>query len=228
MRRALGAGLALAFSLAGACAPIVTHGPGVEPGFSLGATAAADVRAFGGNDDPVYFPINASWLLQYGWRAPSDTGAAVLVGVNLPGVAALGLPLLQLTEGDLYVQLPSRPGAMQRGGGVLASAYHVMPYVQLGREARDGRGWYTTQGIAWVREIPQGDDYGRDAALAWMPAVAAYDGRRHVTVTGYVQGGLGLRRELRCVQQGCEPSRLPFWALVGGVSLQLHGARERR
>jgi len=225
VRRMVRAALVLVLVLAGACVPVVTHGPRVEPGFSLGVSAGVDAHAFAPQNDPLFLPVNWSWPVQYGWRAPGDTGVAVLVGVNVPGPAVIGTPLLVLSEGDVFVQLPSRPGAMQRGVGVLGSAYHVMPYVQLGRERSGAKGWYTTQGVVWLREIPQGDDFGREPGVAWMPALAAYDGGRFITATGYLQGGLGLQRERRCVQDGCEASLLPFWALGGGVTVQLHGAR---
>ena len=127
---------ALLLLLAPACAPVLTHGPRVEPGLYAGSTGGFLIAQEAGDTPDVVTP---GWTpyVRYGF-----TGK--------PGEVAgsLALALGNRIEGDAYLQLPARAEWVY-GAGLMASPGYVMPYVQLGQSLGRGYEVYTTQ--AYVR-----------------------------------------------------------------------------
>ncbi|HEX7242022.1 MAG TPA: hypothetical protein VF263_17190 [Longimicrobiaceae bacterium] len=170
----------------GACAPTVTHAPRVEPGSTVGATLGVRPGACDSSCSGAGEPAPALGVFfRHGWTSADSAGAAFSVGVFVPG--AILVPVAEL---DLYAQAPSAPGAPVLGGGVLLAADHLMPYLQAGKTARDGSGWYTTQGAAFTSET---SGSGVSAAY-WAPAVAYRLGWGDRGVHLYLSGGVGRKR----------------------------------
>jgi hypothetical protein len=184
---------ALLMAPVGACAPMVTHGPAVLGGTHVVVTAGA---GFSPCDtltcDLALIPQGALGI--HTGRAASGTRPGYQVGVN----ASANLISSEL---DLYVQAPIRWTPVDMGAGVLVGGTHAMPYVQAGRmRARDGSGFYTTQGFVWMYRRPA--DYRisgsepRDGApdeLApryWAPSIAYRTGGTH-GLHLYVSGAFG-------------------------------------
>jgi len=176
----------LVLALAGACAPVVTHAPRVEPGSVVGATVSIRPRACtavcpdGDPDEPA--PALGGFF-RHGWVPADSTRPSFLVGVFVPVVY-----FFPLAELDLYAQAPARAKAPVYGGGLLLSATHLMPYAQLGRTPPGGAGFYTTQGVAW--HFGEGE---ADHALYWAPSLAYRFTSLERNVHVYVSGGVGTR-----------------------------------
>ncbi|HET7232015.1 MAG TPA: hypothetical protein VFJ16_18560 [Longimicrobium sp.] len=183
-----------------ACAPVVTHGPRVEPGAELVVTAGAP-RPFCG--DRTNVECNAGLIptwgagLRYGITSRDPAGPALLAGLSVPVVDPVA------TEIDAYAQGPS-PGAWAWGGGALWSPRHLMPYAQVGRmPAGGGPGWYVTMAYAHLYRDPseafdQTDDGGDEMVRPpryWAPgaAVRARRGGSHYIL--YAQGAFGSYRK---------------------------------
>jgi hypothetical protein len=188
-----------------ACAPVVTHGPRVAPGLSVGLTSGVAPATV---CDSCAGMLPAMGVVgRWGFTAGDPGRPSVQVG--------LGLKLGDV-EGDLYVQAPS-DGAAAYGAGVMATGYFVMPYVQWGLDRPSGTGFYTTQGFAVGTHSVGGLQHERmayDEILPrfWSPAFAVrLGGRRalHLYVAGMVgsysqriPGGTGERHPLRTVTAG--------------------------
>ncbi|HEX6576553.1 MAG TPA: hypothetical protein VF042_16410 [Gemmatimonadaceae bacterium] len=119
------------------CAPIITHGPDVHPGFSGGASAAiGDGPTYENGDDPGPFYIGAAIVnVAYGVRAKSDSRPSFRFGLQGPTIDAVAL--------DLFVQAPRkwlRP--VSAGAGFMGefSDGRRMPYVQTGIRSAEGFG----------------------------------------------------------------------------------------
>ncbi|WP_420130589.1 hypothetical protein [Longimicrobium sp.] len=187
----------LALAGTAACAPTVTHGPAVLGGTHVVVTAGA---GFSPCDtltcDLALIPQGA--LGVHTGRAASGTRPGYQVGVN-------GSINLISSELDLYVQAPTRVSPLDMGAGVLLGGTHAMPYVQAGRmRAKDGSGFYTTQGFVWMYRRPpdyvlsssEPRDAGEPDELApryWAPAIAYRTGGNH-GLHLYVSGAFGTAR----------------------------------
>jgi hypothetical protein len=182
----------LAAACTGACAPMVTHGPAVLGGTHVVVTAGAGAAACDSAACSLDLLPQAALGIHTG-RPATGTWPGFQLGVN----ASINLISSEL---DLYVQAPTRYTPLDVGAGVLLGGAHVMPYVQAGRmRARDGSGFYTTQGFVWMMRRPS--DYGLFAGepregpdeLApryWAPSIAYRTGGNH-GVHLYVSGALG-------------------------------------
>ena len=182
------AAAAAALCVLGACAPVLTHGPRVEPGFFLGSTAGILVTRDTAAAPDVLTPDWAPYV-RYGVRGEPDVFAGSLAvaldASSAPGVAA-----------DLYVQLPARNPDWAYGGGVMGSSSYVMPYVQLGRSFGRGFEVYTTQ--AYVR---RGDFTEKQTGLDgsgvevrpryWAPTLAIRRREGALGVSLQLTGALG-------------------------------------
>lgn len=201
--------LLLRLSLLGACAPVVSHSPRVEPGPSFGVVLAArpcDSACSGREPVPA-----TSAVFRQGWTREDGSGPAASFGLSIPG--AILFPLVEL---DFYVQAPAAPSAPVFGGGVLLAIDHQMPYVQAGRVPPGGSGWYTTQGLATVT---RSEGRGK-AARYWSPAVAYRARAGELWWHLFVGGGIGTqypvadadpRRPLRFVMAGAVLERAGAW-----------------
>ena len=186
MMPTLRAALALVLSFAGACAPVVTHAPRVEPGSAVGLTLSVRPGACTGvcpDGDPDEPAPAIGGFFRHGWVPADSTRPSFLVGVFVPFGFALSL-----AELDVYAQAPARAKAPVFGGGLLLSAQHLMPYVQLGRTPPGGAGLYTTQGAAW--HFGGGES---DRALYWVPSLAYRFTSLERNVHFFVSGGVGSR-----------------------------------
>jgi hypothetical protein len=160
------AAAALVAAALAACAPVVTHGPAVQPGAVLRVTEGA---AFGvrcdSNCADALFPTWGGTL--HAGYAPRDPRLpALLGGVTVPVFAPSSAEL------DLYVQGPGREAPLAYGAGVLLSSRHTMPYVQVGQTPPGRDGWYATVGYARLRRYDQpliGQGYGPVFGLREAP-----------------------------------------------------------
>lgn len=204
---------ALLLLCAPACAPIVTHGPRVEPGFSVTSTVGV----------PHAFCDSACGLelapqLGFGarWGRAADPGRA---GYSITGTFSSSIIS---SEADLYVQAPERSD-WAMGGGVLLSPNHVMPYVQAGLMDAGGAGFYTTQGFVVMAERPR--QFGlidEPSHLVrpryWAPTLAYRMNTRRGAIHLYVSGALGWMD--RVPQGGTTAGREPVRGLMAGISAE--------
>ncbi|HET7462038.1 MAG TPA: hypothetical protein VFJ82_12355 [Longimicrobium sp.] len=185
-----------------ACAPVVTHGPRVEPGAELMMTLGGPRPFCGSNTDTE---CNAGLIptwgagVRYGFTPDGPAGVAALAGLSVPIADPLG------TEVDGFVQAPSS-GVWAWGGGALWSPRHLMPYAQVGQmPPGGGPGWYLTLGYAHLYRDPSlavdqedtdGDVMARPPRY-WAPGAAVRTRRGGSSLTFYVQGAFGsyLRRD---------------------------------
>ena len=159
-----------------ACAPVITHGPRVEPGRSFGAiggwrASLCDSGCTAGLVPPIGVYAN------HGFTSEDGSGAAYSLGIFVP----IGI-LVPAAHLDFYAQAPAPPEQRRvHGGGVSVSFGHVMPYAQLGSLGPDGRGWYTTQGVVLASYRPEPEVFlngGRGtvfedvASVYWSPTIA--------------------------------------------------------
>lgn len=217
-------------SAVGGCAPAVTHGPRIEPGFSGGfsASLSAGPRYENGDDGPTIFlfgPVGVN--AGYGWSSPRAGGAGLRLGVHVP------VPAVTLVQPDVYVQFP-RDLLAGLDAGVGVSALGTvwgrvrMPYVQLGHISERGSGWYTTQG--YYRndrnvEVPVRPVYRSEA---WIPAIGYQRGGARTTSHLYLMGMTG-RVFYRCDASGDAICRIePRWSVAAGVIVERHRLRPQR
>lgn len=184
--------LAAATLLLAACAPVVTHGPRVDPGMQLTLTAGTvrplcDSGCTGGQ-----LPTMGGGL-RYGFTPERPELPAFLAGVSVP-VFDVAAPEL-----DLYVQGPHRDRSWGYGAGVLSSPRHLMPYVQVGHTPIHGTGWYFTGGYARLNQYDSWWDAGGDEPVRdhhrrpryWTPTLALRLPRGEGTLDLYVSGAFG-------------------------------------
>lgn len=176
--RAVTAGLAL--TIGAGCAPIVTHGPVVEPGWSAGGAASLGVTKTlrepgrtGGLDGLLHSVGDLIVFAGYGSAQAAPDALGVRVGVQLPvfyAVPELAPDAAPMPAAlDLYVQLPDGDDGLARGVGVLGGPVYIAPYVQAGSADR-GSGWHTTQALALIggRHV-----FARPRTLLWMPSLSS-------------------------------------------------------
>lgn len=180
---------ALLLACAAACAPIVTHTPRVEEGFSLFGTAGGGARLCDTLRCETQLVPQQGFGVRYGQAATATR----------PGVSAAATfsTAIVSSELDLYLQAPTSWG-LDMGAGVLTAPTHDMPYVQVGNIREDGSGWYTTQGYAflssrfpdWTLDFdgPAGAD--EVTPRYWAPTVA-YRTRGRPGVHVYLSGAFG-------------------------------------
>lgn len=181
-----------ALAAAGACAPVVTHGPAVEPGVVVGMTAGIPVMYC--DSCTAGLAPALGYYARYGFGAREPGQPGFLLGLMVPSAAP------DAPEMDAYVQLPS-PGEADYGAGVLLSRRHLMPYAQVGR-MREGSGWYTTQGFVVQSAVQSdifadapGDESGN--ARYWAPTLAFRRGEGSLGITLYATGMVGDYEERR-------------------------------
>ncbi|HEX2207724.1 MAG TPA: hypothetical protein VHG93_08575 [Longimicrobium sp.] len=191
---------------AAACAPMVTHGPRVQPGFTAAATTGGS-RALCDTACELDLTPQVAVGVSRGWPA-TETRPGFSVGANVSVFSS---------DVDAYVQAPTGwTGALQAGAGGLVGIGHAMPYVQLGRMRQDGSGWYTTQGFVWMYRREARNDgllmdpgevdperVGPDfvAPVYWAPTLA-FPGGGETGVTLYVSGAFGTADAWRYDQNG--------------------------
>jgi hypothetical protein len=174
---------------AAACAPVVTHGPRVEPGVTLYGTMGGTRSLCSQETCDTDLVPQMGGGARYG-RAATDSTPGFSVGFTYStGFIS--------SEVDLYVQAPASRVGLDAGAGVLAAGSHAMPYVQLGRMRPDGSGWYTTQGFAFLAQRQIGwtldDPLVQVTPRYWAPAIAyRMAGRYGVHV--YASGAFGSAR----------------------------------
>lgn len=215
--------VALALLAAGACAPVVTHGPRVEPGLHAGLTVGLPLDSDTATALAVLIPR---------WSAYGRFGVTGKPG----GVAAsLGLAYAPAEngslEGDLYLQGPARVPRLAYGAGLMGSAVYAMPYVQLGWVREDGSGLYSTQGVVqrgYGRKYLFLNDPGMGRTEVrpryWAPAVGYRWSGRAGKRSVYLSGALGSYDERRSDWQTGEVSvqrrRLRALSITGTVELE--------
>jgi hypothetical protein len=204
-----------------ACAPMVTHGPRVQPGTHIMVTGGGGYSPCDTLTCSLELLPQAALGLRTG-RAPSGTRPGLGLGLNL----ALNLVS---SEVDLYAQAPTDPARFDAGAGVLLSGAHLMPYVQIGRMRDDGSGFYTTQGFAWMsrRQTSYGlagahEEEAPDEVQPryWAPSVAYRTGGQY-GMHLYLSGAFGTAAEFswprnfegEIQQTGSQPVRV----LMAGV-----------
>lgn len=184
---------AFGVALAGTgCAPIVTHGPRVEPGLTVYATGGAPQRLCDSTVCTTELIPQLGAGLRYG-RPATETAAGWSVGLTASSSVIS-------SDVDVYGQLPRGTGGVEAGGGILLGGAYTMPYVQAGRLGPDGSGFYTTQGLAWMYPRPpeiRFDTYsGVETVepLYWAPTVAYRHARRGRVIHVYLAGAFGRAR----------------------------------
>lgn len=154
----------------GACAPLLSHGPRVQEGTTVGASAAV-FRS--GSSDPVTALIP---YLTSAERHEDGTATQFTLQLVIPaetrffeGTNDSYLHGMQL---DYYRELVSDDPAMARGRGIHVALGQIMPYGMWGIYS-DRLGIYTTQGIGAV-----GPYFGLPPeALFWSPGAGLeYEG----------------------------------------------------
>ncbi|MBW3572584.1 MAG: hypothetical protein KY467_15890 [Gemmatimonadetes bacterium] len=209
----------LLLACAGACAPVVTHGPRVEPGTQIVVT--------GGAARPLCDDCTGGLLPQIsvgmrGGHAATELRAGFSMGVHVAANVAS-------SEMDAYVQAPRR-GGWDAGAGLLLGPMQGMPYVQLGRMGGDGSGLYTTQGLALHarHSLRLGHHHPQpgappDTAAGWVrprywAPTLAFRGPGRNAMHMYLSGAFGTAEEFTEFEGGVSrrTARRPVRMLVAG------------
>jgi hypothetical protein len=211
------------------CAPIVTHGPRVEPGFTFYGTAGGGRQLCDRPECDTELVPQQGAGVRYGHAASA----------SVPGLSA-GLTVStgwESSEVDLYAQGPSGFTPFDAGAGVLLSPAHVMPYVQAGRMKPDGSGWYTTQGFAFMASRPASWSWSLDGGPSeervtpryWAPTVA-YRARGRYGVHFYVSGAFGTAdaKKYRGDEPGFRTVRQPVRSVMMGMVFDVQPASPPR
>jgi hypothetical protein len=153
-----------------ACAPVLAHGPRVEPGLFVGGTAGLLLTR-----DTALSPhvVTPQWVpyVRYG-RAGKPGGVAGSLALAWGGSPESPV------EADAYVQLPSGDSKWAYGAGVVASPALTMPYAQVGKSLSRGYEVYTTQAFVRRRDFNERQIVLIDAAPTevrpryWSPTLA--------------------------------------------------------
>lgn len=197
-----------------ACVPAVVHGPRVDPGPSVGISAAVTTSPPRDYSNPYSlgpFGVDVGYGLSGdGWSPALRVGAQL----NL---------LPPRFDPDAYVQLPSKmllgmDGGIGIVGATIGEPTSRMPYAQLGAVGADRAGFYVMQG--YLREDPErhpataliGDD-------AWVTTIAYQRARDPVVWRLFATGVFG--RPLGAVCSGglgdCRRFRRPQAFFLGGA-----------
>jgi hypothetical protein len=218
--RSAGAGL-VAAALA-ACAPVLTHGPRVEPGLFVGGTGGLLLTR-----DTALAPdvVTPQWVPYARYGLAGKPG-----GVAGSLALAWGSSAESPVEADLYVQLPSGGSEWAYGAGVVASTALVMPYAQIGKTFGRGYEAYATQ--AFVRRNDFNDrqvylvDYAPTVVRPryWAPTVALRRREGALGVSLQVTGAFG-RYEERVRDSGPGTRSRPLRAVTASVTTDLDVGR---
>ena len=213
-----------------ACAPVVTHGPRVEQGFTFYGTAGGGRPLCDRQVCDTNLAPQQGAGLRYGHAATASA----------PGFSA-GLTVSSAfvsSELDLYLQAPASllPG-LDLGVGVLAAGTHGMPYLQAGRMKPDGSGWYTTQGFAFLAPRPArwslspegGSDEEQVEPRYWAPTIA-YRTRGQYGLHFYATGAFGTAdaKKYRGAEPGFRTERQPVRVVMMGIVFDVQPARPKR
>lgn len=189
-------GAAAFMLLFSACMPQIMHGPRVEDdGLSGSLSLTVGRNREIGELQPRILPSMYAGLRR-SWVPAGGRGAAGSIGFQVPVLLAPliadgdrnGLEALAATSyADIYLQ-PSRSGepGFETGVGVLASTALGGPYVQAGMMRPGGKGWYTTQLLAFAI----GDDLG--SGVLYFPSVVWRHRDTGAETAANVSAGLGL------------------------------------
>lgn len=200
-----------------ACAPIVAHGPRVEPGLRLAATAGVARNL-------CDTACALSWVPQLGLGARYGRPAAPgRVGFSVGGMLSAAITSSEL---DLYVQAPGST-AWAAGGGVLLSPSHLMPYLQAGRMDAGGSGFYTTQGFALMASRPRHwnlEELEEVAPRYWAPTVAYRAAQGDGAIHFYLSGAFGWMHvtpvDPSDPDRDFPSTRQPVSVLMAGISFE--------
>jgi hypothetical protein len=182
--RGLAAIIAPGLALTTGCAPYVTHAPALRHGTQFYATGGFTAIAhscypesypdpFDGTPRtdrscpegdagpaPLYLSVAHTWK-------PDTLGHGIRLGVDMPPWP--GAEALLFAQLSAFWQAPKpRAEAADWGAGAVVSAVWLAPYLQYGRFAGSGRGWYTTQMIGVPHSVLGADE---DFGIGWHPAV---------------------------------------------------------
>jgi len=205
-----------------ACAPVVTHGPRVEPGPALMMTGGMP-RPLCENDSDCSSGATPTFGagVRYGIVPEREGAAPVLFGLTVPIFDVVA------TELDAYVQAPST-GAWASGVGALVSTRHLMPYVEAGRmPPGGGDGWYLSAGYAHLfqdpstefMEEPFGDEMARPPRW-FAPGAGARINFRGVRWTVFASGAFG-----SYVNRTITPQYIPDGGLVTDIVVTRRNVR---
>lgn len=213
-----GALAALALGLLTACAPVLTHGPRVEPGLFVGGTAGLLLTQDSARSPDVVTP---QWVpfARYG-LVGKPGGVAGSLGLALGGSPESPV------EADLYVQLPSGSSEWAYGAGVVTSTAVLMPYAQIGKPVGRGMEVYTTQAY-----VHRNDFNDRQAGLFessetvvrpryWAPSLALRAREGALGVSLQVTGAFG-RYEEKVRDSGPGTRSRPLRALTTSLTGEL-------
>lgn len=157
--------LVFVLCLQAACAPFAHHGPWVREGVSGDVLAVGGAALDTGGDAIGPFALGVDAALRFG-VVPADTAVpAFSAGVQVPMLPFLVMlgeqdaNFFELITGDVYTTGP-RTNTLATSMGFSGSAYHLLPYVQIGSRSPNPKGWYTTQAFM-IRE---------DGFKMWLPA----------------------------------------------------------
>ena len=212
-----------------ACAPVVTHGPRVEEGFTFYGTAG------GGRPLCERQVCDTNLTPQQGVGVRHGRAATA----SAPGFSA-GVTLSSTfisSDLDLYVQAPASFSSLDVGAGVVAGPTHLMPYVQAGRMKPDGSGWYTTQAFAflarrsarWSLSLNEGPSEEEVKPRYWAPTVA-YRTRGQHGLHFYLTGAFGTAdaKKYRGEEPGFRTVRQPVRAVMMGIVFDVQPVPRRR
>lgn len=216
----------LAAACTAACAPIVTHGPRVEQGFTFYGTAGGAMHLCARPECDTELVPQQGAGVRYG-KAAAGRALGVSAGLTLS-------TWWESSELDLYAQAPIGVAPFDAGAGVLLSPAHVMPYVQAGRMKPDGSGWYTTQGFAFLASRParwstEGPSEERVTPRYWAPTVA-YRTRGRYGVHFYATGAFGTAdaKKYRGEEPGFRTVRQPVRSMMMGMIFEVQPASRPR
>jgi hypothetical protein len=137
--------------LSSACAPVVQHGPWVEPGLSGSAGASAFMILAPGEGIQPWGSIDAGIRLGIGNEV---THEGVSLGLQVPIVAALYAydtddesVIPSLINIDGYIALPKIQD-LNPSIGITTNGVYTMPYLQIGKYDK----WYTTHSLAFIND----------------------------------------------------------------------------
>jgi hypothetical protein len=205
-----------------ACAPMIPHGPDVNPGLSVGGSAAlGGGPTYENGDDPGPFYLGALGVnVAYGWRPQNGSLPAIRVAAQAPAHDGIGA--------DVYVQVPPDwLGRIAGGVGMLAEVPtgRRMPYAQLGILDDRGYGLNVVTGRYNDRKQFLGYWSQERAQVTWVSAQLPLYSRATVHIHGGRAQGHVKRQNDNSVTPYIDEDR---WVNMAGLTLELHRSRQRK
>lgn len=202
------------------CAPIITHGPVVNRGFSGGVTTVLGSGPMyeNGDDPSPFYAGSAAISGAYGWRPSRTSLPALRLGLQVP------------TEGwfssDLYVQTPPAwLGPFAGGVGLLAELPNGrrMPYVQGGIQNSENIGVDLVVGRYSHRAAYIGYSIEERAYVNWL----SFQIPISLGATVHLHAGMARGH----VRKRLNNSAVPYvnedrWVRLGGATIEFHRRRE--